>query len=140
MNKIIALLGVAVVLVGGFLLMKLGQGGTLLDSVGNAVSPVGNTTENKVSVKEFVVEGSSFAFAPKTMTVNKGDTVKITFINKVGFHDFVIDEFVGARTKQIKAGENEVITFVADKSGTFEYYCSVGTHRQQGMVGTLTVI
>ncbi|HRH25547.1 MAG TPA: cupredoxin domain-containing protein [Parcubacteria group bacterium] len=140
MNKIIALLGVAVVLVGGFLLMKTGQGGTLLDSVGNAVSPVGNTTENKVSVKEFTVEGSSFAFAPKTMTVNKGDTVKITFINKVGFHDFVIDEFVGAKTKQIKAGENEVITFVADKSGTFEYYCSVGTHRQQGMVGSLTVI
>jgi len=140
MNKIIALLGVAVVLVGGFLLMKTGQGGTLLDSVGNAVSPVGNTTENKVSVKEFTVEGSSFAFAPKTMTVNKGDTVKITFINKVGFHDFVIDEFVGAKTKQIKAGENEVITFVADKSGTFEYYCSVGTHRQQCMVGSLTVI
>lgn len=115
------------------------SGEELLKTVGSGVSPITTETNAVVpSVKEFTVEGSSFAFAPKTMVVNKGDTVKITFTNKVGFHDFVIDEF-NARTKQIKAGESEVITFVADRVGTFEYYCSVGTHRAQGMVGTLTV-
>jgi uncharacterized cupredoxin-like copper-binding protein len=31
------------------------------------------------------------------------------------------------------------VQFVADKTGTFEFYCSVGNHRQMGMVGTLVV-
>lgn len=90
------------------------------------------------TVKEFTVEGSAFKFVPATMTVNKGDTVRITFKNTGGFHDFVIDEF-DVKTKQIGAGASETIEFVADQSGTFEYYCSVGNHRAQGMKGTLTV-
>jgi len=49
-----------------------------------------------------------------------------------------MNEF-NARTKQIKAGETETIEFIADKVGSFEYYCSVGQHRQMGMVGTLVV-
>jgi len=90
------------------------------------------------SVKEFTVTGSSFKFSPATLTVNKGDTVRITFKNSGGMHDFVIDEF-NASTKIIQSGETDTVEFTADKAGTFEYYCSVGNHRQMGMVGTLTV-
>ena len=90
------------------------------------------------SVKEFTVTASNFAFAPKTLSVNKGDTVRITFKNSGGNHDWVIDEF-NARTKVLSAGQSETIEFVANESGSFEYYCSVGTHRQMGMVGTLLV-
>ncbi len=90
-------------------------------------------------VKEFVVEGSNFKFLPATITVNKGDTVKVIFKNTGGFHDFVVDEFAGAKTKQIGANAEETIEFVADKAGTFEYYCSVGNHRGMGMVGKLIV-
>lgn len=89
-------------------------------------------------VKEFTVTGNNFAFAPSTITVNKGDKVKITFVNSEGFHDWKIDEF-GAATKQTKAPTTEVIEFTADKTGSFEYYCSVGSHRAMGMKGTLTV-
>lgn len=88
--------------------------------------------------KTFAVEGSPFMFSVKEIKVKKGDMVKIVFTNKAGFHDWTIDEF-NAKTKQLKAGETEEITFVASKSGTFEYYCSVGTHKQQGMVGKLIV-
>ncbi len=90
------------------------------------------------SVKEFTVEGGKFYFAPTTFSVKKGDTVRVTFVNKDGFHDFVIDEF-NVKTKQINGGEKEVIEFVADTAGSFEYYCSVGTHRAMGMKGTLVV-
>ena len=90
------------------------------------------------TVKEFTVSGGNFAFAPNVMTVKKGDTVKIIFKNDEGFHDLVIDEFKVA-TKQIAAGAEETVEFVADKAGTFEYYCSVGKHREMGMVGTLMV-
>ena len=72
------------------------------------------------------------------MKVKKGDTVKIIFKNSEGFHDLVIDEFDVA-TNQIGAEEEDEVEFVADKAGTYEYYCSVGQHRKNGMVGKLVV-
>lgn len=89
-------------------------------------------------VKEFRVVGTNFAFSEKEITVNKGDTVRIVFVNEEGFHDWVLDEF-DAATSQIQAGNQETIEFVADQSGEFEYYCSVGQHRAMGMVGKLIV-
>jgi len=53
-------------------------------------------------------------------------------------HDFVVDEF-GAKTDTLQTGQSDTITFVADKTGTFEYYCSVGNHRAMGMKGNLIV-
>jgi nitrosocyanin len=100
------------------------------------ISGIEQPARNKT--KEFIVTGGNFSFTPNTLEVKKGDTVKITFQNKEGFHDWVIDEFQ-VRTKQINADEEETIQFVADKVGSFEYYCSVGKHRQMGMKGTLTV-
>jgi plastocyanin len=96
------------------------------------------TEQVPTTVKEFTVTGANFSFTPSTMTVKKGDTVKITFVNSGGFHDLKIDEFAVA-TKKLSAGAQEVVEFVADKAGTFEYYCSVGDHRAMGMKGTLTV-
>ncbi len=96
------------------------------------------TTVTTPPVKTFTVTGSNFAFSPSTLTVNKGDKVVINFVNSGGTHDFKIDEF-GVATAQINGGQSQTVSFTADKTGTFEYYCSVGTHRQMGMVGTLTV-
>jgi plastocyanin len=90
------------------------------------------------AVKEFTVTGKNFSFAPAAMSVKKGDRVRITFKNESGTHDLVVDGY-NARTKVIQGGTQETIEFVADKAGSFEYYCSVGQHRQMGMKGTLTV-
>ena len=90
------------------------------------------------AVKEFTVIGSNYSFTPNTLEVKKGDTVKITFKNANGTHDFKLDEFQ-VTTKRIKSGESETVQFVADKTGSFEYYCSVGTHRAMGMKGTRTL-
>jgi len=89
-------------------------------------------------VKEFTVVGVPFSFNPAEIRVKKGDTVRIIFRNEKGTHDWVIDEF-NARTKILQVGQTETIQFVANKAGTFEYYCSVGTHRQMGMKGNLVV-
>lgn len=96
------------------------------------------TAAAKSNVKEFVVENKGMTFIPNKLEVNKGDTVKVTFKNTGGFHDWVLDEF-DAQTKQIGAGKEDTVEFVANKAGSFEYYCSVGNHRQMGMKGTLTV-
>lgn len=107
-------------------------------TIGDAlVSPSTTSTDTK-PVKEFTVSGKNFSFTPSTLAVNKGDTVKITFKNVEGMHDLRIDEF-GVATQKIKGGAEETVEFMADKTGTFEYYCSVGSHRAMGMKGALTV-
>ncbi len=90
------------------------------------------------NIKSGVVEAKNFEFAPNQMAVNLGDTVTITFTNTQGLHDFTMDEF-DVKSKTLEAGQTEEITFVANKKGTFEFYCSIGQHRAMGMVGTLTV-
>src|SRR3989344_2388548 len=88
--------------------------------------------------REFTISGKPFEFSQKEITVNRGDTVKINFRSENGMHDFVVDEF-GAKTDTLQTGQSDTITFVADKTGTFEYYCSVGNHRAMGMKGNLIV-
>lgn len=104
---------------------------------GVVASPTG-AAMTSVTVKEFVVEGSNFKFVPAEMKVKKGDTVRMTFKNIQGLHDFTIEE-LDVATNQINGGDEEEVEFVADKAGTFEYYCSVGNHRAMGMKGKLIV-
>lgn len=90
------------------------------------------------STRAFVVSGENFSFDVKEIKVKQGDTVKIVFKNLEGFHDLRIDEF-NVFTKQIGANQEDTISFVVDRTGVFEYYCSVGQHRAMGMVGKLVV-
>lgn len=154
---------VAVVLIGGFVYMNVSQSSipaTVSETKNEIKSPPGvndtksmvgdekpatagslidkgeNMTEgNTVSV---TLEAKSFSFSQKEIRVKKGNKVKITLVNKDGFHDWTVDEF-NAKTKQIPVGQTDSIEFIADKTGTFEYYCSVGQHRANGMVGKLIV-
>lgn len=84
------------------------------------------------------VEGSNFKFVPDTLTVKKGQKTKLVFKNMQGMHDFKVDE-LGIKTEILKTGEEQSVEFTADKAGTFEFYCSVGSHRVMGMKGTLVV-
>ncbi|MCF7815781.1 MAG: cupredoxin domain-containing protein [Candidatus Pacebacteria bacterium] len=95
-------------------------------------------TTEAPQTKVFEVAGENFSFNLKEIHVTKGDVVTINFISTEGFHDWVLDEF-SARTEKVQTGNSSKVTFVADEVGTFEYYCSVGSHRASGMVGTLVV-
>lgn len=88
-------------------------------------------------VKEFTVDGFNYGYDVTEIRVQEGDTVTINLTVSDGFHDWVVDEF-SAATEKIREGMTSV-TFVADTAGTYEFYCSVGSHRAQGMVGTLIV-
>ncbi len=104
----------------------------------SAVNVESSTSAVMGAVKEFTVSGTNFKFTPATLSVNKGDKVRITFKNTGGTHDFAIDEF-NAKSKTINGGTEDVLEFTANKAGIFEYYCSVGKHREMGMKGTLMV-
>lgn len=89
-------------------------------------------------VKTYDLKAQNFSFSTKEIRVKKGEKVKINVESVQGYHDLVIDEF-GARTKQVNTGEKASVEFTVGKTGIFEYYCSVGSHRQMGMVGKLVV-
>lgn len=131
-NKIVLIAGVVI------LLALAGSTYVFLNSNKTAPTTQSATISATKEIITFAVEGKPFAFTPSEIKVKKGDTVKIVFTNKAGFHDWALDEF-NAKTKQINAGQTDEVTFTADKIGTFEYYCSVVNHRQQGMVGKLIV-
>lgn len=100
--------------------------------------PTKEPTQAMSDVKEISVEGGMFYFKPNVIKVKKGEKVKITFTNKEGVHDFVIDE-LNVKSKRIDEGQSDTVEFTPDKTGSFEFYCSVGNHRQMGMKGTLVV-
>lgn len=94
--------------------------------------------DHKPATLTFTVDGGNFYFTPGTIKVKKGDTVIINFKNDGGMHNWVLDEFQ-VTMAPIKTGQTAAVQFVADKAGTFEYYCSVGSHRAMGMKGQLIV-
>lgn len=142
MNKTVTIVVIVIIIIVGALLFwgqrsaeaPVVTPGTEVENVVDSTTP----SVNQSTVKEFAVDGTPFKFSLNEIKVKKGDTVRIVFTNVQGSHDWVIDEF-NARTKILPAGQTETIEFVADKTGTFEYYCSVGTHRQMGMKGNLIV-
>lgn len=84
------------------------------------------------------ITGVNFSYSLETIEVNEWDVVTINFTSNAGFHDWVVDEF-DAATDKVEEGGTTSVTFVADQAGEFEYYCSVGAHRENGMIGTLIV-
>lgn len=116
------------------------------DTTAESTQVLAQVTEPSVKdsdVKVFTVTGINFAFVQDDVenpdiVVNVGDTVRIEFESTDGFHDWVVDEF-NAATEKVRPGTPTVVEFVADKAGTFEYYCSVGSHRANGMVGKFIV-
>ncbi len=129
----IVIIILVLIVLGIFFFSRKGEAPTLTNT-NNVAVPI----LNAAGEKEITVTGQNFSFIPNSITVNKGDKVRIDFKNADGFHNLIIDEFKVA-TKTIKTGDEESVEFVADKIGSFQYYCSVGNHRAMGMWGTLIV-
>lgn len=121
----------------GYFLYQKRQSQTLLPQV--PVQTQDQTGTFQENVKEIIVEGKEFSFSPPTINLTKGEKVRVTFKNVGGSsHNLVIDE-LGVATKIVPPGGVESIEFVADKSGIFTFYCSVGNHKELGMEGKLEI-
>ncbi len=104
--------------------------------VATTSAPAGD--EDQAAKVTVDVKNNGFSFSPKEIKVKQGQVVTLNFLNTGGMHDLVIDE-LAVKTPIIQVGATASATFVATKTGTFTYYCSVGNHRAQGMEGTLIV-
>jgi nitrite reductase (NO-forming) len=74
------------------------------------------------------------------LVFHQGESAQINLINGEGAeHDVVIDLYGVRSNHVIGKGASATISFVADRTGVFAYYCSVAGHRQAGMEGRLRV-
>lgn len=141
MNKTTTAIVIGIlVLLGGYLLLGKDKTQT---STEPAISPIEinsldeAATESAKSIESsenmVVIESGNFFFNPSTANAQSG-TVNVSITENTGFHTFVIDE-LGVK-KQLASGMG--FSFNAEP-GTYEYYCDVPGHKEQGMLGTIII-
>lgn len=141
MLKIIA--GVLVIVaIGAYFFAQNTTAPTLETQTMQGNQPADSLRQTEAPAKEFAMtsyyDDQGAWFSLKEITVKQGDRVRIKVTNTKGTHDFTVDEF-GIK-KVTPLNEETVIEFVADKAGTFEYYCSMPGHRARGQLGKLIIM
>ena len=91
-----------------------------------------------LTVKEFDIVAKRWSFNPSTITVSEGDLVKLTITSIDVTHGFSISAF--GVNERLSSGNTIMVEFVADKKGTFSFFCNVVCGSgHSGMRGTLIV-
>ena len=120
MKKIIFLLGVLVLLI---LSACSKQNADQIVGQGSSVPAQGAAPVQSGDFKEFRITAKQFEFVPSTIEVNKGDKVRLIVTSVDVPHGIAIPDY--AIDKRIEPGQPVTIEFMADKPGTFTFYCSV---------------
>jgi uncharacterized cupredoxin-like copper-binding protein len=102
-------------------------------NTGSAASPGGG--------KEFPVSAKEFSFDPGTIQIDEPGTYTFTLSNdgSVGHALEIEGQGIEEETETVGAGSSAQLTVTFSKTGTYEFYCPVDGHRDQGMEGELTV-
>ena len=84
------------------------------------------------------IGAGNFFFDPDDITAAPG-IAEISIIGEGGIHTLVFDDgaYPGFRL-EVQGSETDAEK-IDLKSGSYTFYCDITGHRQQGMVGTLTV-
>ncbi len=134
-------------LVGGYLFFRSGEKpagenapSLAIPAPGAAPAPENATAPGgQVPAKEITVAGTEFSFAPATITVKAGETVRVNFRNDGDApHNWELG-FQGITTRTIGGGQSATVEFTAPPAGTYAFFCSVPSHRERGMEGRLIV-
>lgn len=98
----------------------------------SSVKETGNT-------REYTIEMKNGKYSLVTIAANVGDTVKITLKNNdTSFRTFNIDEY-NIDSGVLSVGDSVTFSFVATKSGSFDYYSGSPLHHDEGFSGALIV-
>ncbi len=97
-----------------------------------------NTNEARPETKEFSITAQRWQFTPATITVNEGDTVKLTITSVDVTHGFSLPTFGVNET--LNPNSPVTVEFTADRTGSFTWSCTVFCGSgHSGMSGTLVV-
>jgi len=85
------------------------------------------------------ITARDFAFSQPTIEVTSGRLVVLSFTN-IGsvFHDWQVDGLANVDAAA-RAGQTQMITFIAPAPGHYTYRCTVPGHAEAGMIGVLIV-
>jgi len=73
--------------------------------------------------RTFQIEARQFAYSPSELKVNPGDMVTIHLVSTDVVHGLYVDGYdVSA---EADPGQTAILTFVANKSGSFRFRCNV---------------
>jgi len=78
---------------------------------------------NSPTARHIHIDAKSFAYAPSVITVNPGDQVTLELSAKDVVHGLYLDGY--DLNLVAGPGQTKALTFIADKSGTFRFRCSV---------------
>lgn len=89
-------------------------------------------------VKSFTMTAKRWEFVPSTITVNEGDTVRLVVTSTDVEHGIALPQFGVNET--LPPNQTVTVQFVADKAGTYTFFCNVFCGSGHGsMKGTLVV-
>lgn len=91
--------------------------------VGTQARSVEETKASVPPVAEIRVTARKFDFSPRTITVQKGQTVKLVVTSTDVEHGFAVKEL--KIKERVEAKESKVITFKPEEAGRYRFYCSV---------------
>ena len=84
------------------------------------------------------VVSREFSFAPTEISLERGDTVNIEFVNEGHmFHTFTIPELEFDLRAQ--SGDSVAGALTPEEPGTYEFICAVPQHAEMGMRGRIVV-
>jgi plastocyanin len=125
----------------GYLAMKPGVVSPQVTGAGAV--PATQAPAQETPSREVTVVGTEFAYEPKVLYLKPGETVKVTFVNNGKYPHNLVSPDLGINSgAPAPAGKSStfLLTIPAGTNpGNYSFWCSVPTHKDRGMVGTITV-
>lgn len=88
--------------------------------------------------RDITILAKNFRFEPSQVKVKKGEKVNITVKSTEGVHNLFIAGY-DVRSDVKGMSESATVSLTADKVGSFDMWCEVGSHKALGMTGKLIV-
>jgi uncharacterized cupredoxin-like copper-binding protein len=111
------------------------------DSSNTAASPTTTAAQENGGGSSVDVKATDFKFNPKDPTAKAGQVTFAVTNDGQTVHNLEVEGPNGEEelSSDLSPGQSGVLTVDLSKPGTYEFYCPVGNHREQGMEGTITV-
>ena len=139
---VLALVAVVLTSCGGGYSGSSGGGG---GQSGSASSPSTTGGASGGVIKTVAIKESEFKLSPSSVTLSKPGTYAFKAENNGSVQHSLTIEGKGVKGDEVELeqalspGQSGVLTVTFQKSGTYEIYCPVDGHEQEGMKGEVVV-
>ena len=110
---------------------------------GSSNSSSGDTQTGGNVVQTIQISEKEYSLSPSTVDLSKTGTYEFAVKNDGQItHAFKVEESEGgaeAESGDIEPGQSKTVRFTFSGDGSFEMYCPIPGHKDQGMKGTVVV-